>query len=74
MNPKPPSLSGPASATDAPGRRRLLYAGVATAAAAAGAALAWLKLEPQEVAEGAEAALWRMGFDTPDGGRLTMEG
>jgi len=62
--------------TDAPlnaGRRRLLYAGVASAAALAGAGWAWWKLRPHESSPDAAAALWPLSFDTPTGSQLAMQ-
>jgi thiol-disulfide isomerase/thioredoxin len=63
-------------------RRRLLTAGVATAAALAGAGAAYWqgKQEPQrasnKLATGGRndlSDLWQMQFDTPDGGKLAMQ-
>jgi thiol-disulfide isomerase/thioredoxin len=56
-----------------PARRRLLYAGVAGVAAAAGAGLAWLKLRPDESSKDAAAALWPLNFETPTGSTLRMQ-
>ena len=53
-------------------RRRLLYAGVAGAAALAGAGLAWWKWRPEPVSQEA-AALWPLSFDTPAGSTLAMQ-
>jgi thiol-disulfide isomerase/thioredoxin len=53
-------------------RRALLTGGVAAAALAAGAGVAWWRVRPGEVDEGAAAALWAMRFDTPAGGQLSM--
>ena len=53
-------------------RRRLLYAGVAGAAALAGAGLAWWKWRPEPVSQEA-AALWSLSFDTPAGSTLAMQ-
>lgn len=53
------------------GRRRILYAGVATAAALGGASVAWWKFQPHATA--ADAALWGLTFDTPSGEKLTMQ-
>lgn len=64
-----PELSHPR----APARRRLLYAGVASAAAVAGAGLAWLKWRPDESAKDAAAALWPLSFETPTGSTLKMQ-
>ena len=54
-----------------PARRRLLYAGVAGLAAAAGAGLAWRKWRPDASSDEA-AALWALSFDTPAGPILKM--
>ncbi len=56
-----------------PGRRRLLYAGVAAAAALGGAALAWRRLALDDPSPGVEQAFWAQEFDTPEGGaRLAL--
>jgi thiol-disulfide isomerase/thioredoxin len=54
-----------------PTRRRLLYAGVAGVAAAAGAVLAWRKWRPDASFDQA-TALWALSFDTPGGSTLKM--
>jgi thiol-disulfide isomerase/thioredoxin len=54
------------------GRRNLLYAGVAGAAALAGASFAWWKWRPEATSEEA-AALWALSFDTPAGSTLEMK-
>ena len=57
-------------------RRGLLYGGVAVAAAAAGAGVAWWKLQPDRVdgaASAAVAALWSTSFETPSGPPLQMQ-
>ena len=59
----------PASAT----RRRLLVAGVAGAAAVAGAGVAWWKFSPHALSPGAEQALWALEFEQPGGGTLAMK-
>jgi thiol-disulfide isomerase/thioredoxin len=59
----------PASAN----RRRLLYGGVAMAAAAAGAGLAWWRHAPDAGSPDALAALWKTSFETPQGASLAME-
>jgi thiol-disulfide isomerase/thioredoxin len=56
----------------APGRRHLLTAGVATAAALAGAGAAWWKFRTTEPASGAIDNLWQLSFTTPSGGQLAM--
>jgi thiol-disulfide isomerase/thioredoxin len=53
-------------------RRRLLYAGVAGAAALAGAGLGWWRWRPEPVSQEA-AALWTLSFDTPAGSTLVMQ-
>ena len=53
-------------------RRRMLYAAVAGLAAAGGAGLAWWKFQPHAVERGAEAALWSMEFEKPEGGMLSL--
>lgn len=52
-------------------RRTTLYAGVAAAAAAAGAGLAWWRLQPGAASPEAEA-LWSLSFERPGGGALAM--
>ena len=54
-------------------RRRFLYGGVAVAAAAAGAGLAWWRYTPAETSAAAVASLWTANFDTPDGTSLSMQ-
>ena len=56
-----------------PHRRRLLYAGVAGAAALAGAGAAWWRFRPHAVPPDAAAALWPLTFDTPAGSTLAMQ-
>ena len=46
---------------------------VAGAAALTGAGVAWRRYQPQELAPGAERALWQAEFAQLDGGRLSME-
>ena len=53
-------------------RRGFLYAGVAAAAGLAGAGLAWWRLAPGEMVDGAVGSLWGMDFQTPAGGTLAM--
>lgn len=50
----------------------MLYAAVAGLAAAGGAGLAWWKFQPHAVEPGAEAALWSMEFEKPEGGMLSL--
>jgi thiol-disulfide isomerase/thioredoxin len=49
-----------------------MTAGVAVAAAAAGAGFAWWRLRPGEVVDGAARMLWEARFDTPAGTSLSM--
>jgi thiol-disulfide isomerase/thioredoxin len=56
-----------------PTRRGLLYAGVAAAAALAGAGLAWRKWSPGAAQSDAAASLWPLSFDTPSGSKLEMQ-
>jgi thiol-disulfide isomerase/thioredoxin len=62
----------PVSETSAT-RRRLLQAGVAVAAAGAGAGIAWWKFQPHEASGAAVDAFWAQSFDTPAGASLTMQ-
>ncbi|MDB5872256.1 MAG: redoxin protein [Ramlibacter sp.] len=55
-----------------PSRRRLLYAGVAGAAAIAGAGVALWKVRPGAGSDTA-ALLWPLKFDTPAGSVLDMQ-
>jgi thiol-disulfide isomerase/thioredoxin len=66
MNTKTSNPGLPAS------RRRLLYAGVAGAAAVAGAGFAWWKWRPEPASQEV-AALWSLSFDTPAGPTLAMQ-
>lgn len=61
-----------ASSASRPGRRAL-FAGVAAAAALAGAGLAWWRLRPQAMQAGAEQALWQRRFARPEGGELVLQ-
>jgi thiol-disulfide isomerase/thioredoxin len=55
-------------------RRRLLYAGVAGAALAAGAGVAWWRFRDAEGSAGdAAAVLWPLEFETPAGSQLAMQ-
>lgn len=77
MNSPSPETS-PASSPVPPGspdaaRRRWLYAGVAGAAAVAGAGVAWWKFQPHAMESEAEKALWAMEFETPDGAALPLK-
>lgn len=71
----PHDASAPAAAALAPSptRRRLLYAGVAGAAALGGAALAWWKFQPHAIQSGAEQALWSQEFERPEGGTVALK-
>ncbi len=53
-------------------RRRWLMGAVAGAAALGGAGVAWRVFEPRVLAQPADPELWRLKFDTPDGGQLNM--
>ncbi|WP_083240051.1 TlpA family protein disulfide reductase [Hydrogenophaga sp. RAC07] len=55
-----------------PQRRTFLMAGVAAAAAAAGAWLSWRRIAPQPVLSGAEAAFWAGTFEGPNGEALNL--
>lgn len=55
-------------------RRNWLMAGVAGAAAVAGAGLAWWRYRPGPADDGAVQRLWGLAFDTPQGGSLAMAG
>lgn len=61
------------SQASSPTRRRLLYAGVAGAAAVGGAGLAWWKFQPHAMEAGAEQALWGMEFEKPEGGVVALK-
>jgi len=68
LAPVTPDASAPSAA-----RRRLLYAGVAGAAALGGAGFAWWKFQPHAVEPGAEQALWGLEFETPAGSTVAMK-
>lgn len=68
-NPSEPSLTEVGLAS----RRRMLYAGVAVAAAGAGAGLAWWKFQPHALEPGAEHALWSLSFERPEGGSVDLQ-
>lgn len=61
------------SAGLSPRRRRLLYAGVAGAAALAGAGVAWWKWSPASLPPDAARAIWPLTFETPAGSTLAMQ-
>jgi len=60
------------SSTHSPRRRLWLGAGVAAAAAVAGAGVAWWRLAPGAALPGVEEALWQRSFSTPDGAPLAF--
>lgn len=70
MNTQTLETTAPAS------RRRFLYAGVAAAAALAGAGVAWRQLQREAPTQGADdpaaAAIWPLSFQTPAGAPLAM--
>ena len=66
--PVSPDASAPSAA-----RRRLLYAGVAGAAALGGAGFAWWKFQPHAVEPGVEQALWGLEFEAPAGSTVAMK-
>jgi len=68
LAPVTPDASAPSVA-----RRRLLYAGVAGAAALGGAGFAWWKFQPHAVEPGGEQALWGLEFETPAGSTVAMK-
>jgi thiol-disulfide isomerase/thioredoxin len=53
-------------------RRRWLVAGVAAAAGAAGAGLAWWRYRPKAVDDQALERMWGLSFEQPGGGALAM--
>jgi thiol-disulfide isomerase/thioredoxin len=55
-------------------RRTALAWGVAAAAGAAGAGLAWWRLRPGQVRSEAESAFWASRFDSPTGAPLALQG
>ncbi|RZJ58743.1 MAG: TlpA family protein disulfide reductase [Acidovorax sp.] len=73
--PQSPDSPLPAAAAQppSPARRRMLYAGVAGAAALGGAGLAWWKFQPHAIDSGAEQALWTQKFERPEGGTLALQ-
>ena len=50
----------------------MLFAGVAGAAALAGAGLAWWKFSPASLQQNAAEAIWPLSFETPAGATLAM--
>lgn len=69
----PESAPALAGAQPSSRRRRLLYAGVAGAAALGGAGLAWWKFQPHAMESGVEQALWSMEFERPEGGVVSLQ-
>lgn len=53
-------------------RRAWLTGGVAVAAVAAGAGVAWWRSQPKAMGPGAESQLWSQVFETPDGKSFAM--
>jgi len=70
---RPESLAAARDAQPSAARRRLLYAGVAGAAALGGAGLAWWKFQPHAMEQGVEDALWTMEFEKPEGGVVALK-
>jgi len=64
--------TGQATSVSLSGRRRFWTAGVALAAAAAGAGMAWWRYRPGPVLSGAEAAFWDGRFQDPQGRDLAV--
>jgi thiol-disulfide isomerase/thioredoxin len=62
-----------ADAAKDPRRRAFLYTSVGTAAALAGAGVAWWKWQPDEAGREVTADLWPMTFQTPAGATLAMQ-
>ena len=54
-------------------RRSLVMAGAGIAAAAAGAGVAWWRLQPGAALDGAERAFWAGGFPGVKGEAVSME-
>lgn len=54
-------------------RHRRLYLGVGLAAAALGAAGAWLRFRPHEVQDPAVQALWELRLDAPTGSSIALK-
>jgi len=69
--PSDSSRAAPAGAASS-SRRLWLSAGVAGAAAVAGAGLAWWRLTPGDAEPGVEEVLWQQQFTTPEGAPLPM--
>ncbi len=68
-----PSTAANGDVQPSASRRRLLYAGVAGAAALGGGGLAWWQFQPHAMEQGAEDALWAMDFEKPEGGVVAMK-
>lgn len=64
----PSTVAGDSSVS----RRRWLMTGAGVAAAAAGAGLAWWRLQPHAVEDGVAASFWNASMETLDGATLTM--
>ena len=54
-------------------RRQWSMAGVALAAGAAGAGVAWWRFQPHAVQDGAMAAFWASQFEGPNGERVDLQ-
>ena len=68
-----PPTNGSTDDLPVPSRRKLLYGAIATAAAVAGGASAWLKLKPHETAPvDTPGDFWSLSFETPNGVSLPM--
>lgn len=72
MQPAEPRSGAALPGTGRGTRRKLVFAGVAAGAAAAGGLLAWSRLRPQPMEDGAAAALWTREFQTPGGQPLRL--
>lgn len=72
----PPSPEGASQAPATPpfSRRRWLMAGVGGLAAVGGAGFAWWRLQPHEVASGAEQAWWTASFNDLSGAPVPVQG
>ena len=70
---RPESIPATSDAQPSAARWRLLYAGVAGAAALGGAGLAWWKFQPHTMEHGVEEALWAMEFEKPEGGVVALK-
>lgn len=61
------------AAPQSPARRWALHAAVAGTAALGGAGVAWWRFQPHAVEPGAEAALWSLQFERPEGGVIALQ-